>query len=228
MNHLEWIKANQKALIDKILSSIDMKRNGSPMAIFMAGLPGAGKTELSQGLVEQSFPRPLRIDMDELATMISGYTPEKANEFREAATRLLNALFDRVIKNRADFIMDGTFGSKKAILNVNRALKRGYQVKVIFSSQDPKLAWEFTRAREKVEHRAISESGFLDSYYKTIDNLRELSKMKYSNVSIDIFVKSKDNTVEKQFTNVEYEEIDNIIKVIYNKDKLKAYIESKK
>ena len=108
----------------------------------MAGLPGAGKTELSRALIEVSGVSPVRIDMDELASLAEGYKPERADEFRLVGTNLLFRLYSTVLKNRLDFIMDGTFSSKNAELNIERALKRGYNLKIVYAYQDPKLAWE--------------------------------------------------------------------------------------
>ncbi|MBR5621488.1 zeta toxin family protein [Candidatus Saccharibacteria bacterium] len=226
MDPLKWVKKHQKEIINRIISDVNLKSSDKPIAIFMAGLPGAGKTELSYGLIEQSFPKPIRIDMDELATMIEGYTPENADQFRAGATRLLNALFDKVIKLRLDFVLDGTFGSPVALQNIERVLKRGYEVQIAYACQDPRLAWNFTKAREKVEHRAISEEGFLETYYKTLNNLNELLREKDKNVVVDIFMKNADNTVGEQFDDVTSNQIDAIIRIIYNKDKLKEYIES--
>ncbi|MBQ8984921.1 zeta toxin family protein [Candidatus Saccharibacteria bacterium] len=223
---MEWTKKHQKEIIDRIILDANLSPESEPMAIFMAGLPGAGKTELSNGFIKVFGPKFIRIDMDELATYIEGYQPEKADLFRAGATRILNNLFDKTIKKHLDFIMDGTFGSKMALTNVERVLKRGYIVQIAYAFQDPKLAWRFTKAREKVEHRAIKEDGFLEAYYKTISNLHELAKRNYKNVTIDIFVKNKDNTVGQRIENVKDSQIDDILKVIYNKDKLKEYIES--
>lgn len=226
MTPIEWVKLHQKEIVNRIISGADLVPSEKPIAIFMAGLPGAGKTELSQGFIKQSDGGLVRIDMDELATLVSGYTPERADEFRGAATRLLNVLFDKVIRKRLSFIMDGTFGSPVALQNIERVLKRGYEVQIAFACQDPKLAWNFTKARERVEHRAISEEGFLNSYYKTIGNLHDLAKRHYKDVEIDIFMKNRDNSVGERFANVDETQIDEIAKVIYNKDRLKLYIES--
>lgn len=225
-NIMDWTKAHQKEIVDKIISDANLLPQNNPMAIFMAGLPGAGKTELSNGFIKEMRIRPIRIDMDELATVIEGYKPENADLFRAGATRLLNNLFDKTIKKHLDFIMDGTFGSPKALLNVERVLKRGYTVQLAYAFQDPKLAWQFTKAREKVEHRAIKEEGFIEAYYKTINNLHELAKLNHEKVTIDIFVKNADNTVGRRIRKITENQIDEILKVMYNKDKLKEYIES--
>lgn len=224
---MDWVKKHQKEIIERIIADANLAPNEYPMAIFMAGLPGAGKTELSQGFIKEFGANFIRIDMDELATFIKGYKPENADQFRAAATRLLNGLFDKTIKCRLDFIMDGTFGSPKALENVERVLRRGYTVQIAYAFQDPRLAWEFTKAREKVEHRAIKEDGFIEAYYKTINNLHNLAKLNYDNVFIDVFIKNRDNTVGKRIKNIKECQIDEILNMIYNKDKLKNYIEGK-
>ena len=48
----------------------------------MAGLPGIGKTELSKNIIADSGLKLLRIDMDEIASMLPGYTPEKAEDLK--------------------------------------------------------------------------------------------------------------------------------------------------
>lgn len=225
MDSLEWAKRHQKEIASRLISDAELEPSTHPIAIFMAGLPGAGKTELSQGLIKEASPKPIRIDMDELATMIEGYTPEKADEFRAGATRLLNVIFDKVIKSRLDFVLDGTFGSPVALRNIERVLKRGYEVQVAFACQDPKLAWEFTKAREMVEHRSITKDGFLEAYYKTFNNLHLLAKRNYPDVLLNIFVKKQDNSVGSTFIGVSDDAIDDIAGFIYNKDNLRKYIE---
>ena len=190
----------------------------------MAGLPGAGKTELSRALIEVSGVSPVRIDMDELASLAEGYKPERADEFRLVGTNLLFRLYSTVLKNRLDFIMDGTFSSKNAELNIERALKRGYNLKIVYAYQDPKLAWEFTKAREKVEHRAIRFDGFIETYYKTFDNIKCLSKKYQNSVLLDIVVKDAQNKVKVWHEEVLPAKIDDLIKIEYNKDKLIKYI----
>ncbi|MBR2586860.1 zeta toxin family protein [Candidatus Saccharibacteria bacterium] len=221
---LAWAKQNKKQIIDQIIRTSGAEPSDAPSGIFMAGLPGAGKTELSRALIEISGTSPVRIDMDELATFIDGYEPENADQFRLAGSMLLAELFSKVLKNRLDFVMDGTFSSKNAELNIKRALKRGYKIKVVYAHQDPKLAWEFTKAREKVEHRSIEFNGFIETYYKAINNLKTISKQFDSQIKLSIAFKTPANKVGRWEENIINGQIDELIKVEYNKDKLIKYI----
>lgn len=221
---LAWAKQNKKQIIGQVIKTSGAEPSDAPSGIFMAGLPGAGKTELSRALIEISGTSPVRIDMDELATFIDGYEPENADQFRLAGSMLLAELFSKVLKNRLDFVMDGTFSSKNAELNIERALKRDYTVELVYAHQDPKLAWEFTRAREKVEHRSIKFDGFIETYYKTIKNIKYISEKFGDDLSLDIAFKTPTNGMGSFETNIKSSQIDELIKVEYNKDKLIKYI----
>lgn len=217
-------RRRKKEIVEKIIENSGAKPTNHPSGIFMAGLPGAGKTELSQALIKTTNVAPVRIDMDELATFVEGYRPEKANLFRKDATSLVSEVYAKTIKNNLDFIMDGTFSSRHAKVNIGHALKRGYQIEIIYVCQDPKIAWDFTKAREKVKHRAINFDGFIDCYYNTIENIKDIYKTFYSKISIDIAYKTKDNSVGKWQKNVDMYKFDELINMEYNKDKLIKYI----
>ena len=222
----EWVKTHKKDFVDKIISESNIVADGIPSAVFMAGLPGSGKTEFTKNLIEASALKVIRLDMDEIATKIDGYRPEIADEYREAASELLNRLFDVTIKKKLDFIMDGTFSSNYALQNVNRALKHGYNIKIIYIVQDPKIAWQFTLAREKVEHRAIGMSGFINSYFETMKNIKEIMNQHkdYGKIVLDVIIKDENNNVGDRIKNVQIGDIDGLIKKYYNKETLEEYI----
>ena len=219
---LNWTKVHKKELISEILSDANLTPSKHPIAIFMAGLPGAGKTELSRNLVKELGPNFFRLDMDELAAKIQGYAPEKADMFRAAASLLMNILFSKTIKENYNFIMDGTFGSPKALENIKRCLAHHFQVQINYVHQDPKLAWQFTLAREKIEHRAIKQSGFIETYFKIKDNLN--LAIKIPQVSIDVVQKNLDNSIGQHLEQISPSDLDRLFQNDYNKDRLKDYI----
>lgn len=112
-DYKDWAKKNSKDFTNKFLS--DFSGTENPVVIMMAGLPGAGKTEISKNFIENlNFKLP-RLDMDEIAEDIPGYRPENASEFREAATLLMNKIMKDIYKDNISFVLDGTFGSPYAI-----------------------------------------------------------------------------------------------------------------
>lgn len=215
---------NKRKFVKRIVAEAGVEPDAEPAGIFMAGLPGAGKTELSRNIIADAGVSPLRIDMDEIAEMLPGYKPENADEFRKPATQILSELFSYALKHNLNFVMDGTFGSKQATPNIERSLNHGFGVKIIYAYQDPKLAWEFTLAREKVEHRAIKFDGFVEAYYKTIYNIKEVGREFGGKITIDIAFKNPDNKVGKWLRDVDAAKIDELLKIEYNKDKLIKYI----
>lgn len=217
---LEWVKNNKKSFIFDMIDKAGVRPDVEPGAFFMAGLPGAGKTEISKSIITDFKVPMIRIDMDEIAERLPGYKPENADKFRRPATLLLSEAFSYAIHHDLDFLMDGTFGSKKASENIERCLKHGYAVKIIYAFQKPKLAWEFTLAREKVEHRAIKFEGFVDAYYKTIENIKTVSEKYGNRIAIDIAVKNEKNQVGEWKRNVPVDKIDKMLDIEYNKDKL--------
>ena len=223
----KYPEISKKEFVEEFIQKSGAKSAVSPSAVFMAGLPGAGKTEFSRNLVELvGGAKAVRIDMDEIASQIKGYAPERADKYRESATKLLNGVLDRVIHERMNFVLDGTFGSNNAIKNIERVIKHGYSVKVVYIVQDPKLAWEFTKAREKVEHRSITQEGFIEAYFNIIKNINEMASLLKNNdkITLDIVWKNEDNLIGSWWPNVR-QEIDKLVRTSYNNKTLKEYID---
>ena len=64
----EWIKSKEgkNILIDLFANPAFYLPESKPVTLFMAGSPGAGKTEVSKGLIKQFKQKPVRIDADEV------------------------------------------------------------------------------------------------------------------------------------------------------------------
>lgn len=217
----DWAKRHKKAFVRKLIKDADVLKSEKPTAIFTAGLPGAGKTEFTKSLIANLGIKVIRLDMDEIASQIDTYTPQKADKFRAAASMLLSCTFDKVLRGNYDFIMDGTFGGNAALLNIERALKHGYDVKIFYIYQEPLIAWQYTRAREKIEHRAIDKDGFVKSYYRTIENLEKVGERFGEQIAIDLVIKNRQNGVRDVKSDVDISDIDRYVEIEYNKDKLK-------
>lgn len=198
---MAWANKNRKRIAREFIRKTDFESREHPTGIFTAGLPGAGKTEFTVELLKDISDKPLRIDMDEIATLIEGYKPELANKFRGGAGVILGKIYDETIKKRIDFVFDGTFSHGRAIENLERALHRGYKVKIYYIFQLPEVAWQFTKDRELLEHRGIDRNEFIQTYLKLESNLRELCE-KHKDVTISLIVKDGNNTEGRRIENV--------------------------
>ena len=220
-----WARRNKKAFANKMITDAQVVAHPEPAAFFMAGLPGAGKTEFTVNLIKEISLKVVRIDMDEIATHIDSYDPLQADAFRAAASDILSAVYDRVLHRKVDFIMDGTFRSPNSLSNIERALQKGYTVKVLYIHQAPDIAWSFTKAREKIEKRAIDRTGFIQGYFDIHDNIRSLNNENYTDVAVDLVVKDESNKVGLWYENISLQDIDQFVNIRYTKDELERMLE---
>lgn len=197
----DWVRTNKKKIARELLERLGHAANQNPAGIFTAGLPGSGKTEFTTELIEELTTKPLRLDMDELAAMIEGYKPQIADVFRKGASSILNEVYTKTIRQRMDFVFDGTLAHSHALQNVERAVKRGYKVKIYYIHQDPVLAWEFTKDRELVEKRGIKKQGFIEAYNGLYENLRALQSDSLD-ITLSVVVKGQNNKVIARHENV--------------------------
>ena len=80
---IAWAKANRTRFATEFTSPEKYPGEKNPVALFMAGSPGAGKTEASKALIEEvgAF---LRIDPDDFRPHIPGYTGQNSWLMQEA------------------------------------------------------------------------------------------------------------------------------------------------
>ena len=154
------VKKNKKLIANRIVDPFPEEED--PVSVFMAGSPGAGKTEVAKSLINAFGGSALRIDNDELRCEFDSYTGDNSHLFQDAATRLVEAVHDRALKNKVSFILDTTLSSyEMAKKNIERSLKKGRGIMVIFVYQSPENAWRFVQAREKIEGRRVPPEVFI-------------------------------------------------------------------
>ena len=182
-------KNNQQKVIDSCITKDtpdDLK-----LAIFMAGIPGAGKTEFVRGLTQNSAKNMLIIEHDQLVEHIDSYTPERYYHFRKAGSVLVTKLFDYALEHNHSFIFDGTLSHENGLKNIQKSLNHKYRVIVIYIHQDMKTAWELTVDRELVKKRSIEKSGFIDTCNKITSSLKSIFHTHKTNPSFEFWVLKK-------------------------------------
>ena len=205
MNHDELIKtqaeefarANKKRLARELTDTSRYVPDDIPISVFMAGSPGAGKTEYSKNLIEilekNKKHKVIRIDGDEVRNRISGYTGSNSFLFQVAISIIVDKVHDMALEHKQTFLLDGTLWNyEKAIKNINRSLdaKKGRMVFIFYVYQKPEVAWKFTKAREVSEGRNIPKDAFIRQFLgarETIDRVRKTFDKRVS-----IFLVKKD------------------------------------
>lgn len=184
----QWVKDkfNQTKVLKHVFA--DCPVLDAKVAFFMAGIPGAGKTEFAESITGDDQPMFIPIEHDKLVEYIDGYKPENYYNFRKAGSTLVTLVFDQVLKTGHSFIFDGTLSHENGSRNIKKALNAGYEVFIIYIVQDAKVAWELTKARELVKKRSIEKSGFINTCNKINSNLKSIFSSFESNSKFNMWV----------------------------------------
>ena len=96
---IEYARRQKKAIARKLTDKNQFPPDAEPVSIFMAGSPGAGKTEASKALVRQFRDPPVRIDPDELRGEFKQYCAARSvvNQLKREFGRSI--YLDLILKN---------------------------------------------------------------------------------------------------------------------------------
>lgn len=193
---LEFARANKKAIARRLTDPEVFLPEENPVSVFMAGSPGAGKTEASIELLKALDGTPIiRIDPDELRKEFSEYDGTNAWLFQKAVSVLVEKIHDLALEQGQSFLLDGTLSHyDKAYDNVKRSLKKGRVVQILYVYQEPLLAWQFVQAREAAEGRRILKDDFVDQYFAARDVVNQLKQVFGKDIGVDLLLKNNDNS----------------------------------
>ena len=220
---ITFIKQNTKLLINTYAPSDLYSSVNQADTFFMAGSPGAGKTEFSiqflKAVEESVGRRYVRIDADDIRALLPQYNGANSDIVQGAAALGVQKLLDYVLHNNIDFLLDGTL-SKYAIAknNIERALKHKRKVGIFYLYQDPVIAWEFTKRREALEGRTIPKAAFIEGFCNSIVTVNKLKKHFNKTVQLDVIIKDYQNKVSKWHSDVD--KVDSFIENEYNAESL--------
>lgn len=201
----------------------------TPIAYVMAGIPGAGKTEFLDSIVEglelkNQYGEFVRIDLDQIVTIYPGYTPKTYAKFRSQGNNVLARCIDELRKARYNMMIDGTFSgtSGSSIRNVEKLLENGYRVSMVYMYDRPEIAWEYTKLREQETNRGIDKDGFSNSCKNISANIQEALLKFRSNPEFTISIVKQKKLRDRQYDIITSQnEIDKIVATGYNIDKIK-------
>ncbi|YCO43511.1 AAA family ATPase [Thiopseudomonas denitrificans] len=205
---LAWARRNKKSFGRAQTNREKFPPEKKPVTIFMAGSPGAGKTEVSESLAEilaqDKGDSVLLVDPDQYRTRFESYDGSNSWIFQPAVSVLVEKVFDLALKQKQSFILDGTLSNfQKASHNIERCLGRGREVLILYVYQDPFLAWQFVQAREAMEGRRILKEHFIEQYFAAREAVNCLKANFGSQITVDLVVKNMDNGLQFYQGNVD-------------------------
>jgi len=215
-----YVKNNYKKIVDVFAKGILPEKN--PISIFMAGSPGAGKTEISKRLIEVFGSNKIaRIDPDDIRPFLPDYTGKNSHLFQAASSIGVEKIHDFALKNDISFILDGTFSNyEKSKENVGRSLNKGRPVFVLYAFQKPSTAWEFTQKREIVEGRNIPKEAFVKQFILARENVNKIKK-EFKD-KIGLWIIKRDLHTNQYESNFDIQNVDDFIRKEYNENDLKT------
>ena len=219
-----FIKKNRKLLIEKYANLDQYPSTNRPFSIFMAGSPGAGKTEFSISFIKNMKHvddklKVVRIDADEIRRIIPHFTGKNSFLVQRAAALGVEKLFDHVQDKNQNVIVDSTFADYCISRNnICRSLNKKRRVGIIYLYQDPMIAWSFTKKREMLEGRYVPKNTFIDAFFGAKENVNKVKLEFRKKIMLSLVIKNFENKVEKTYLNIN--NIDNYLKINYNKQEL--------
>lgn len=220
-----FAKENRREIARRLTDITVFPPDECPVSIFMAGSPGARKTEASLEFLARFEASSVRIDPDLLRAEIPGYTGGNSYLFQRAVSVLVDRLHDQVLKQSQSFLLDGTSANFDVVArNIRRSLRRQRFVLILYVYQDPKLAWTFVRAREQVEGRNIPLREFVRQYFAAREVVNRLKEEFGHAVTVDILIKNEKGSTKVYKENIK--RIDDHISENYDQASLAWMLET--
>jgi len=223
-----FARKNGKNLASE-LANVDLyPSDPNPVSVFMADSPGAGKTEASKALlndIEGHVSKTVRIDPDDLRDLFDDYSGDNSFLFQPAISILVDKTHDLILKNEQNFLLDGTLSNYDiAKRNIERSLKRGRFVQILYVYQEPGMAWEFVKIRELIDGRRILPEHFIEQYFAARNVVNQLKVDFGKDIVVTVLLKNLDGSDKVYRASVD--KIDNHIPEKYSESDLIELISS--
>lgn len=224
-----WSEARElkRAYAKEVTDIKNYPPEDDPVSVFMAGSPGAGKTEVAKWILRSQSRNNsiIHIDPDEIRKRFSGYTGENAELFQGAVASVVDRIHDHLLDNSQSFIFDGTLSDyDQARKNIERSLKkeRNRSVVVVYVYQDPLQAWKFVQARKGVEGRRVPRDSFIRQYFDARTVVNALAMEYKGRVQFDLIIKNIDGSIQKYHES--FQSVDELLPESYSKEDLEKLI----
>ena len=163
-------------------------------------------------------------------SFIVGYPGETEADFATLCQFVEAAKFDRLgVFSYSDedssqsYLLDGTLTNyEKARENIQRALKRGRAVQILYVYQEPLQAWSFVQAREATEGRRIEPDTFIRQYFEARLVVNRLKTEFGRAIEVDLLLKNNDGSHRSYQANID--QIDNHVTEKYDPQTLQQLL----
>jgi predicted ABC-type ATPase len=221
---VDWVHAHKHDITLKFADSSRYPPAPEPVSIFMAGTPGAGKTEYSERLNKEfKNDQAVLIDADKIRCMIGGYTGKNSYIYQKACTAAVGNLYGHALKNKQNLILDGTFAYEHSMDNIERSLKVGRKAMIYFIYQNPIKAWEITKAREAEDGRRVFKDKFIEAYFKARANVKNAKDAYGNSIEINLVIKEYEKTGQEK-VELNISSIDGYLGKVYTMEELERII----
>lgn len=107
--------------------------------------------------------------------------------------------------------------------NVERAINRGRKVGILYLHQDPLVAWDYTKKRERLEGRTVPKAVFIQAYFAAKQNVNQIKKIYGDRIELNLFEKDQQhNFVKKARFNIQ--SLDEYLKENYTHEQLERIL----
>ncbi len=174
---LEYFKKNKHRIFETFIENkTDTKR-----ICFTAGASGAGKSEFVKTFNEKVKLNV--IDTDEIRKLFPYYSGANADLFQHTSIKTVEYLLDNCFKHNHSFILDTNLASfEVANKNIQRALRREYQIEIFFIYRHYEDCKKLTNIRETNENRKVPDSVFNQKAIGSLETFKKLVE-EYSSFS---------------------------------------------
>ena len=100
--------------------------------------------------------------------------------------------------------------------------KRWNGVGIFYVYQDPLIAWEFTKIRERKEGRSVPKKAFIEAYFNAKNNVNKIKAEFGKKVTVELIIKDYKNGVEKVVFSID--KVDSFLKNEYNSKSLEKLL----
>jgi UDP-N-acetylglucosamine kinase len=219
-----WARKKKKELADIFCSLDYVPPTKHPVTIFMAGTPGAGKTEFSKSLLSLFNTSAVRIDADDIRDMMKeiGYNGANSERYQYGVGLAVNNLYRKAILQHQSVLIDGTFAYRGWRENIEMSLHDTRLVEIYYLYQDPKTAWDFVKKRELAQGRAVPIEVFVKDYTECIENVCKAKELFKEDI---VLYYAKNNYQKKlEYVKINIGDIRQYLPNVYTNNELKELI----